>query len=233
MQCVILAGGLGTRLRPLTERTPKCLLPINGRPFLEYQLEMLGRRGVRDVILCLGHLGDAVLEHFGRGHRLGVDIVYSWEQDGLLGTAGALKNAEPLLASEFFVAYGDSYLLLDYREIMRRFQAGDALGMMVVYRNYDRLERSNVVVRESRVAAYDKSLRLPGMVHINEGLSVLRRRALRLLPDGEAVSQEEFYAALIAKGELLAYETEQRFYEVGSLPGIEEFRRLVAQGAPA
>ncbi|MBI2914246.1 MAG: nucleotidyltransferase family protein [Chloroflexi bacterium] len=233
MQIVILAGGLGTRLRPLTERLPKCLVPVNGRPFLEYQLELLSRRGVRDVVLCLGYLGEAVLEHFGRGHRFGVNIVYSWERDGLLGTAGALKQAEPLLEPEFLVTYGDSYLLLDYREIMRRFRGSSALGMMVVYRNFDRLELSNVVLRDGHVAAYDKTTRLPGMVYVNEGLSVLRRRALRLVPGGEPVSQEEFYQALIARGELLAYETQQRFYEVGSLRGIAELQQAMAQGARA
>ncbi len=233
MQMVILAGGLGTRLRPLTERLPKCLVPVNGRPFLEYQLELLTQRGVRDIVLCVGYLGQAVLDHFGCGHRFGVDIVYSWERDGLLGTAGALKQAEPLLAPEFFVTYADSYLLLDYREIMRRFRQSASLGMMVVYRNHDRLDASNVVVRDGRVVAYDKTTRLPGMVHINEGLSVLRRRALRLIPDGEPVSQEQFYRALIARGELLAYETQQRFYEIGSFQGIEEFRRLMAQEVQA
>ena len=233
MQMVILAGGLGTRLRPLTQRLPKCLVPVNGKPFLEYQLEMLGRRGVRDIVLCVGHLGESVLDHCGTGHRFGVNIVYSWERDGLLGTAGALKRAEPLLDPEFFVTYGDCYLLLAYREIMTSFRSSDALGMMVVYRNSDRLERSNVVVRDGRVTAYDKNTRLPGMVHINEGLSVLRRRALRLIPEGEPLSQEEFYAGLIARGKLLAYETQQRFYEIGSLQGIEEFQQLMAQGSLA
>ncbi len=233
MQCVILAGGLGTRLRPLTERLPKCLVPVNGRPFLEYQLELLGRRGVREIVLCVGYLGEAVLEHLGKGHRLGVDITYSWETERLLGTAGALKNAEPLLAPEFFVTYGDSYLLLDYREIMASFRASGPLGMMVVYRNQDGLEPSDVMVRDGRVAAYDTTARLPGMVYINEGLSVLRRRALRLIPPDAPVSQEEFYRGLIARGELAAYETQQRFYEIGSLPGIEEFQRLVVGGVPA
>ena len=229
MQMVILAGGLGTRLRPLTERLPKCMVPVNGRPFLEYQLELLSRRGVRDIVLCVGHLGEAVLEHFGAGHRFGVHIAYSWERDGLLGTAGALKNAEPLLAPEFFVTYGDSYLLLDYREIMRRFRECNALGMMVVYRNHDWLERSNVVLQDGHVAAYDKTSRFPGMVYINAGLSVLRRPALRLVPSGEAISQEEFYHNLIARRQLLAYETPQRFYEVGSLQGVAEFQQWVAQ----
>lgn len=227
---VILAGGLGTRLRPLTERLPKCMVPVNGRPFLALQLEMLGRRGVRDIVLCVGYLGDLVADYFGDGHRFGVHIVYSWERERLLGTAGALKNAEPLLASEFFVSYGDSYLPLDYREIMRTFRRSDGLGMMVVYQNHDRFGRSDVVLRDGRVAAYNKEVRLPGMVYINAGLTALRRRALRLLPKGVPVSEEEFYQQLIARGQLLALETGQRFYEIGSPGGLAEFRQLVTTG---
>ena len=231
MQIVILAGGLGTRLRPLTERMPKCIAPVNGRPFLDHQLRLLARHGVRDVVLCIGYLGQAILKAFGSGHQLGVQITYSWERDRLLGTAGAIRNAAPLLAPEFFVTYGDTLLLLDYRAIMRRFLEADALAMMVVHRNHDRLERSNVVVEDGRVVAYDKTASLPGMVFINEGLSVLRRQALRLIPEGVPVSEEEFYGALIARGELLAYETDQRFYEIGSPAGLEEFQRLAAEGA--
>lgn len=233
MQMVILAGGLGTRLRPLTQTVPKCLVPVNGKPFLEHQLSLIRSRGIRDIVLCVGHLGEAVADHFGDGHRFGVHVAYAWERDGLLGTAGALKNAEPLLEPEFFVTYGDSYLLLDYRAIMAHFRRTDAPAMMVVYRNYGRWERSNVALRDGRIAAYDKTTRLPGMVYINEGLSVLRRRVLRLVPDGIPFSQEQLYEALIRRAELLAFETEQRFYEIGSPRGLAEFRRFLASGGPA
>ena len=231
MQMLILAGGLGTRMRPLTRDLPKCLLPVEGRPFLEHQLRLLASRGVRDIVLCLGYLGDQVLDYFGDGHRFGVRLTYAWERQGLLGTAGAIRNAEALLAPEFFVAYGDSYLLLDYAGIMRRFRKTDALGMMVVYRNEGRLEPSNVVVRDGRVAAYDKTARLPGMAHVNQGLSVLRRRALKLIPPGLPFTQEDLYRMLARRGQLLAYETSQRFYEIGSPHGLEEFRGLMRRGA--
>jgi NDP-sugar pyrophosphorylase family protein len=231
MQMLILAGGLGTRLRPLTDELPKCMLPVNGKPFLERQVRLLASRGVRDIVLCLGHLGERVLEHFGNGHRFGVNLSYSWERDRLLGTGGAIRNAEALLRTEFFVTYGDSYLLLDYGDIMRRFRRTEALGMMVVYRNEDRLEQSNVVVQDGRVAAYDKTARLPGMRFVNHGLSVLRRRALRLIPPGLPFSQDQLFQMLARRRQLLAYETPQRFYEVGSFTGLAEFRRLVAAGA--
>lgn len=233
MQMLILAGGLGTRLRPLTERVPKCMVPAEGKPFLEHQLRLLASRGVRDIVLCLGHLGERVLEYFGDGHRFGVNLTYVWERSQLLGTAGAIRNAEAVLAPEFFVSYGDSYLLLEYRAIMRRFRESDTLAMMVVYRNEDRLAPSNVVIRDGHVTAYDKRTRLPGMVYVNQGLSVLRRRSLRLIPPGIPFSQEQFYQMLIRRRQLLAFETKQRFYEIGSFQGLEEFRHLVALGARA
>ncbi|MDP2947939.1 MAG: sugar phosphate nucleotidyltransferase, partial [Chloroflexota bacterium] len=121
MQIVILAGGLGTRLRPFTYELPKALIPIHDKPFLHHQIDLLKRKGIRDIVVCVGHLGDKVRDYFGNGRWLGVHIRYSEEQGELLGTAGALRNAEPLLDDEFFVTYGDSYLMLDYGEVMSYF----------------------------------------------------------------------------------------------------------------
>ena len=230
MQMVILAGGMGTRLRPLTEEVPKALVPVNGKPFLLHQIELLKGHDIRDIVLCVGHLGDQIKACFGEGGRLGVRIRYSEERGTLLGTAGAIKNAEPLLEDDFFLLYGDSYLTVDYREVMRYFRRFSAQGLMVVYRNSNRFERSNVVVRDGQVAVYDKDGHTPGMEYINYGLSVLRKEALRLVPAGRPFSQEELYRLLIEQGELLAWEAEHRFYEVGSRQGLAEFRELVASG---
>ena len=119
---VILAGGLGTRLRPFTSEVPKALIPIGGKPFLHHQIDLLKRRGIRDIVLCVAHLGEQVKDYFGDGSWLGVRIKYSEEEGHLLGTAGAIKNAEPLLSDDFFLMYGDSYLMIDYREVMRYFR---------------------------------------------------------------------------------------------------------------
>jgi NDP-sugar pyrophosphorylase family protein len=233
VQMVILAGGLGTRLRPLTSRVPKALIPIGGKPFLHHQIDLLKRGGIRDIVLCIGHLGEQVQDYFGDGRWLGVRIRYSEEEDHLLGTAGAIKNAEPLLGDDFFLMYGDSYLMIDYREVMRYFRRFDRLGLMVVWRNVDRFERSNVMVEGNLVTAYNKDQKSPDMVYINYGLSVLRKEALAFIPAGRPFSQEEFYQTLIDQGELLAFEVEQRFYEIGSPKGLEEFGMLVASGGVA
>jgi NDP-sugar pyrophosphorylase family protein len=228
---VILAGGLGTRLWPLTSDVPKALIPIGGKPFLQHQIELLKSQGIRDIVLCVGHLAEQVQDYFGDGRWLGVRIRYSEEEGSLLGTAGAIKKAEPLLSDDFFLMYGDSYLMIDYREVMRYFRRFHRLGLMVVYRNCNQLERSNVVVEGDFVRVYDKEGQTPGMAYINYGLSVLRKEALRYIPPGRPFSQEEFYQSLIDQRELLAFEVEQRFYEIGSPKGLEEFQMLIASGA--
>lgn len=230
MQIAILAGGLATRLFPLTERIPKSMVQVHGKPFLEYQIELLRRNSVTELVLCVGHLADQIEDYFGDGSRFGVRIQYSHEGERRLGTAGALKLAESLLADEFFVMFGDSYLMLDYRAIMDYFLARDRLGLMVIYRNDNRYDSSDILVEDGFVAVYDKDSPSPDLVYINEGLSVLRREALKSLTVEKACSLQQFFQPLIADGQLLALETRQRFFEVGSPPGLEEFERLVASG---
>jgi NDP-sugar pyrophosphorylase family protein len=230
---VILAGGLGTRLWPLTSDVPKALIPIGGKPFLHHQIELLKRQGIRDIVLCVGHLAEQVQGYFGDGRWLDVRIKYSEEKGPLLGTAGAIKKAEPLLDDDFFLMYGDSYLMIDYQETMRYFRRFRRLGLMVVWKNLDRLERSNVAVEANLVTAYNKDQKSPNMDYINYGLSILRKEALLCIPPERSFSQEEFYQILIAQGELLAFEVEQRFYEIGSPRGLEEFQMLIASGAVA
>jgi len=230
---VILAGGLGTRLWPLTSDVPKALIPIGGKPFLQHQIELLKGQGIRDIVLCVGHLAEQVQDYFGDGRWLDVRIKYSEEEGSLLGTAGAIKKAEPLLSDDFFLMYGDSYLMIDYREVMRYFRCFHNLGLMVVWKNRDRLERSNVAVEANLVTAYNKDQKSPNMTYVNYGLSVLRKEALLHIPPERPFSQEEFYQSLIDQRELLAFEVEQRFYEIGSPKGLEEFQMLIASGAVA
>lgn len=233
MQAVVLAGGLGTRLRPLTETLPKALVPVAGRPFIEYQIDLFRRWGVDDLIICAGHLGHLIQEHLGDGRRFGIAIRYGREQERLLGTAGAIKNVERLLDDKFFVQYGDSYLLVDYPSVMEHFRNHDQMGLMVVYANNDRWDPSNVVVKDGFVEAYDKRQKLPGMVYIDYGVSVLRREVVAALPALVATDLTALYQGLIAQHQLLAYEARHRFYEIGSPQGLREFEAFVQSGALA
>src|SRR5208283_4063956 len=152
----ILAGGLATRLRPITEKIPKSLVPVAGKPFLAHQLELLHARGIRRVVLCIGYLGEMIQREFSDGGAFGVRLDYSFDGPKLLGTGGAIKRALPLLSDEFFVLYGDSYLPVEYRPIAEFFRRSGKLGCMTVYRNEGRYDTSNVVFRDGEIAVYDK-----------------------------------------------------------------------------
>ena len=230
MQVVILAGGLATRLRPLTNTIPKSLVEICDKPFLEYQLDFLEAGEIEDVVLCVSHQGKKIEEYFGNGRKFGLNIRYSYEKKGLLGTAGALKNAEHLLRDKFFVMYGDSYLFLDFVSVMSYFNELNKLGLMVVYKNYDRYDRSNVVVEGSLVKHYSKKEKTKDMIYIDYGASIFRKKALELVPPNQVYSLEEFLDQLIEQEELLAYEVNKRFHQIGSPEGLEEFREFILKG---
>ncbi len=227
MQAAILAGGLATRLGDLARDKPKSLVMVDGRPFLDYQLELLKKNGFTEVVLCIGHLKDQIIRHCGDGSAYGLKLAYSCE-DQPLGTAGALRNAAPLLGDVFFTLYGDSYLEMDYQAVMRYFLSNERLGLMTVYRNDDRYDRSNASVAAGLVTGYSKDARTPEMVYIDYGASILRKKALDLVPAHSASDLSGLFTRLIKKRELLAYEVSQRFYEIGSLQGISEFRKHVA-----
>jgi NDP-sugar pyrophosphorylase family protein len=227
----VLAGGLATRLRPITMTIPKSLVEVAGRPFIDHQLALLRRAGVRRVVLCLGYLGEMVEEHLGDGSAHGVEVAYSYDGPRLLGTGGALRQAAPFLGKLFWVLYGDSYLEVDYRGILADFVARPALGLMTVMRNEDRWDGSNVVFRDGRIVCYSKRARTSEMRHIDYGLGLLRGVALQRIPADRPYDLADLYGALIAEGRLSGREVTQRFYEIGSPAGLEETRALLERRA--
>ena len=227
MQAAVLVGGLGTRLGALTRTVPKPMLLVNGKPFLEHEIGLLKRSGIDDLVLCVGHLGEKVEGHFGDGSKWGVRVRYSYDGPKLMGPAGALKRAEPLLEDRFFVTYGDAYLRADYRKLMKALVESGKLGAMAVYENHDRFGKSDVVVEAGQVVRYDKKGG-EGMDWVNFGVSALTRRALAFIPAGKACGEEEFYGELIKRHELLAFPVDERFYEIGSPSSLEEFARFIS-----
>jgi len=232
-QAAVLAGGLGTRLRPLTEGVPKVLAPVMGRPFVEYQLELLKKNGVGDFVFCVGHQGEKVERHLGDGRGFGCRIVYSYDGPRLLGPAGALKRAEALLRDRFFVTYGDAYLRAPYATLMEALSTSGKLAVMAVYRNDDRFGKSDVIVQEGAVAKYDKKSRAEGMNWINYGVTALRREALALIPEGRFCDEETFYGSLIERKQLLAFQVTERFYEIGTPASLSEFEAFIGGQAKA
>jgi N-acetyl-alpha-D-muramate 1-phosphate uridylyltransferase len=224
----ILAGGLATRLRPVTETVPKALLEINGEPFLGHQLRLLARGGLERAVLCVGHLGDQIREYACDGRRFGLEIAYSFDGPQLLGTAGAIRRALPLLGDAFFVLYGDSYLPCNYRAAERVFLDSGKPGLMTVFRNDGRWDTSNVEFSEGRILAYDKTDRTSRMRYIDYGLGLFQKAAFEALQEGQARDLAAVYQDLLGRGELAAYEMRERFYEIGSLAGIRELSEFLA-----
>ena len=227
MQAVVLGGGLATRMRPHTEEIPKSMLEVAGRPFIDWQLERLAASGVREVVLCIAHLGELIRAHVGDGAQHGLSVRYAQEEPGrLLGTAGALRAALPLLASRFLVTYGDSYLRFDYGAPLRLLaNHADCDGVMAVYRNAGQLEPSNVVTDGAWVLRYEKNAAAPELDHIDYGATALRREVLEALPAGVPLGLDRLQADLAARGRLRALVVHERFFEIGSPAGWADLDR--------
>jgi NDP-sugar pyrophosphorylase family protein len=228
LSVAILAGGLATRLGTLTKATPKCLLEVAGRPFIDHQLRKLHGEGVRRVVLCLGHLGERVVEAVGDGSSYGLEVAYSFDGPELRGTAGAIRRALPLLGPAFFVLYGDSYLECRYADVQAAFEDSGKLALMTVFRNEGRWDTSNVEFRDGRIIAYDKRARTPAMQFIDYGLGILDRRALEDVPEAGAHDLAAVFQEMLRRGELAGFEVTERFYEIGSVAGLEEVRSYLA-----
>lgn len=219
-QAVVLAGGLATRMRPMTEHTPKVLLDVAGRPFVDWLLERLRGCGYDEVVLSIGRLGRLVREHVGDGSRVGVRVVYSDEGDDQLGTAGALRFALPHLAPTFLVTYGDSYLPFDYASPLDELRAHeDCDGVMSVFANANQWDASNVVTDGVWVRRYEKGTKDPAFDHIDYGALALRRGVIAKLPEGSRGGLDVIQRELAATNRLRAVVARDRFFEIGSPEG--------------
>jgi NDP-sugar pyrophosphorylase family protein len=226
----ILAGGLATRLKPITERVPKLLVDVAGEPFFSHQIRLLKGASLTHVVLCVGHLGERIVERYGDGSRDGMRLEYSFDGPTLLGTGGALMRALPLLGDAFYVLYGDSYLPVDYRAVGEHFLRSGRLGLMTVYENRGLYDTSNVWFEGGEIRAYDKKRRMGEMRHIDYGLGVFRASAFDGFPRDRPVDLAEVQQSLLAAGQLAAFEVRERFYEIGSPEGLRELKGILAAG---
>jgi D-glycero-D-manno-heptose 1,7-bisphosphate phosphatase len=214
-QVVILAGGRGTRLAPLTLTRPKPMIEFHGRPFLEYLIELFRQQGFERVLLLLGYLPEVIRDYFGDGARFGVRIDYAVSEiDDDTGRRIAL--ARSLLDPVFMLAYCDNYWPLDFAPMWNRFHEEQAKAMVTVYANRDGYTRDNLRVENGRVAVYDKSRTAADLHGVDIGYFILRRAVLDLLPEGNPSFEKAVYPRLVEERSLLAHVTEHRYYSVGS-----------------
>lgn len=228
----ILAGGLATRLRPITQKVPKLLVEVADEPFFAHQLRLLRAAGLTRLVLCVGHLGEQIVERYGDGAAWGMQISYSFDGDKLLGTGGALIRALPQLGPAFYVLYGDSYLPVDYRAIGRAFLASGQPALMTVFENRGAYDASNVWFEAGRIRLYSKQEKLPEMRHIDYGLGVFRAEAFSAAPRNDVVDLAAIQTELSRRGRLAGHEVHDRFYEIGSPSGLRELDDLLRRRRP-
>ncbi len=224
----ILAGGMATRLRPATDRLPKALIDVNGRPFIAWQLEALRAQGASRVIICVGYLGEDIRRVVADEQDIGLNVSWAFDGPTLLGTAGAICRALPLIGGPFFVLYGDSYLPIDWSPVQEAFLTSGKPGLMTVYQNEGHLDRSNVEFDGQHIVAYDKHAATSRMHHIDYGLGAFHPSAFDRLVDGRPADLADLYRDLAAERLLAAYEVHERFFEIGSFAGLEETRAYLA-----
>lgn len=225
MQVVILAGGQGTRLLPLTQNIPKPMVLIRGKPFLAYQLLMVRKQGYRNIVLCVGYLADQIIRYFGDGASFGLRIVYSIEQEPL-GTGGALRFAYEVLEDDFILLNGDTYLNIPYQPVVDFYKKEDVIGVIVVYNNFHKLADNNVLMRNrNRVESYGGG---NGHNYVDAGVYLFNKSAVAAIDAGMKVSLAEgMLNPLIRRGSLAGYVTKNRYYDIGTFDRIKIFEKEV------
>lgn len=223
----ILAGGLATRLRPITEKVPKLLIEVAGEPFFTHQIRLLQAAGLTHLVLCVGYLGEKIVDLYSDGSKFGIRIDYSFDGPKLLGTGGALIQALPKLGDAFYVLYGDSYLPVDYRAVGDFFLRSGRNGLMTVYENHELYDASNVWFEGGEIRVYDKKTKVPQMHHIDYGLGLFKAAAFAGFSRDAVVDLAAVQMQLVAQKQLAGYEIPERFYEIGSHAGLNELDALL------
>ena len=221
---VILAGGLSTRLRKFTQKIPKSMVEVAGEPFIAHQLRELSKQGIKDVVICIGHLGNQIKDFVGDGSIFNIRVRYSIESEELLGTGGAIRKALPLLEETFFVLYGDSWLEIKYHEVWSSFLESDCPALMTIFRNQGKWDSSNVEIEGNIIKLYSKKNLNENMKYIDYGLGILRNEIIEKYPKGFAFDLSVVYEDLSQKGLLAKFEAKNRFYEIGSPSGLMEIK---------
>jgi NDP-sugar pyrophosphorylase family protein len=226
----ILAGGLATRLRPLTETTPKAMVPVLGEPFVAHQLRLLKREGAQDVVMLLGYLGERVVDFVGDGSQFGLNVQHVFDGPVLLGTGGALRQALPKLGPEFIVLYGDSYLDVPMPPVVASFRSSGQPALLTVLKNDGQWDKSNARLRPGGLVDYAKRNPALDMTWIDFGMSVLKADVLLGLTPETAFDLSEVFERLSEKGQLAGFEVSRRFYEIGSFQGLAETEAYIREG---
>ena len=219
---VILAGGFGTRLYPITKTTPKSLVMIAGKPFIIHQLEYLRKQRVKKVVICLNHLGKKIKNKIEKENNFSMKIYYSFDGLKPLGTGGAILKSLPLLGNNFFILYGDSFLPINFKKIEMAFKSKKSKALMTVFKNKNKLDKSNVLFIDKSKIIYNKENPKKKMSYIDYGLTVISASVFRKYKFFAKFDLAKVYQDLSSKKSLDGLRVYDRFYEIGSHSGLKE-----------
>ena len=226
-EIAILAGGLATRLKPVTETIPKSLIEVAGKPFIYHQLKLLHSKGIRKAVICAGYLGELIKDYVRGGDEYGIQVEYSFDGNKLLGTGGAIKNSLKFFSNNFFIIYGDSYLDAEFKVINEYFLKLNKYGLMTVLKNDGMWDKSNIEFENGEILVYDKKFSSGKMNYIDYGLGILSKEAFKDFENKEVFDLEEVYKDLLNKKQLAGFEVQERFYEIGSFAGLEDTEKYL------
>ncbi len=229
MQVVILAGGLGTRLKPITEKVTKVMVEIHGRPFLEYQFEYLKKFGLKKFLLLVHYLAGQIENYFKRGHAFGIEIDYSLEE-GPMGTAGGLKIAAPKLEESFLLINGDTFYPIDFKEFLSQAAGVKEGGLIAVYQNQEKVAPNNLKVElDGLISATADGKNQKELNGVDGGVSFYHKKILDFIPEGKKCSLEkDVYPILIQQRLLRAYFTNRRYYDMGTFERLDIIKKVLS-----
>lgn len=231
-QCIILAGGLGTRMYPITQKYPKALIPVLNKPFLDYQLNYLYNQNIKNIIICTGYLSELIIDFVGNGNNWGLQVNYTIEEK-LMGTAGALRLAldQNKLEDDFIIIYGDSFLPIDFNKVFNYYKSYNCQPLMTIYNNYNKFDKSNVLKLNDNHIIYDKKYTLNSKNeynYIDYGLSILNKKIIsKYIEPNKEQKLEDLFLKLSIENNLIGYEVYERFFEIGSFNGLLDFENYV------
>lgn len=223
----ILAGGYGTRLKDLTSNKPKALIEICGKPFIEWQLDLLAENGFSEVILCLSHKSEMIVEHLNAHRSRSLKIEYSFDGETQLGTGGAIRKALDKLGSKFAVLYGDSYLPFDFSRMQNDFLNSTRPALMAVFLNENLLDASNVRFKDASLIEYSKGTNNPDFKFIDYGITYLHADLFHKYESSVCFDFSDLLSWAARNDLLQGFEVSERFYEIGSFQGMSDFTKYI------
>ena len=223
----LLAGGMATRLGDLAKETPKSLIEIEGRPFIDYQLRRFARAGFSQIVICVGNLSEKIIDFVGDGKEYGLDVAYSYDGAEQLGTGGAIQKALPLLANDFFIQYGDSFLDFNYKELEQEYGRNPTPCLMTIYMNQNNFDKSNVKVLVGDYVTYSKSEPSLEMTFIDYGCMILSLKSISDFDAPPKFDLSDYLEHVSQSGRLRGRQVKNRFFEIGSKSGLSAFEEYV------